>query len=63
MEIEGGRAVITREIPIVKFLAKRTGLAGEDDFDEAEADMIVDHIADFERSECVSNSLRETYCF
>jgi glutathione S-transferase len=50
--------LLSQSISIARFLAKKTGLHGKDDLEQARADMIVDYVTDFNNSKGAHNRAR-----
>ena len=51
--LEHGDFLLSKPVPIARYLAFLTGLAGQDDLEQAQVDMIVDHVQDFQKREFI----------
>ena len=51
LEYEGGVVMLGQSLAIARFLAKKAGLYGKNEMEQALADMITDYAADFNNSE------------
>ena len=48
--LEHGDYMLSKPVPIARYLAFLTGLAGQDDLEQAQVDMVVENVQDFQKS-------------